>query len=43
MYDASPSAIRKLLNYYFWNIELDEMIDELGEENNTVAGAGASN
>ena len=26
--DASPSEIRKLVYYNFWNMELDEMIDE---------------
>jgi hypothetical protein len=28
---ASASEIRKLVYNNFWNMELDEMIDELGE------------
>ena len=27
-----PSEIRKLVYYNFWNMELDELIDELGNE-----------
>ena len=30
-----------MVYYNFWNMELDEMVKELGEENNTVTGAGA--
>ena len=29
---CSPSEIRKLVYYNFWNKELQEMIEELGEQ-----------
>jgi len=29
--DVSPSEIRKLVYYNFWNMVLDEMIEEMGK------------
>ena len=33
LYDASTPEIRRLLYYNFWDMELDQMIEKLGDEN----------